>query len=136
MKRECLLSRAYTGIPLTLDGVELAFSPLVNEIVRELKTAFFTGDGDGTQTHQAGLCEGVLVMFLLASDDRKGLAALRQMSREDRARRVLDFYLEHEAGIDALKPEIIARMESVAAAIVESEAQGKPHPHVPDSSPP
>jgi len=136
MKRECLLSRAYTGTPLTLAGVELAFSPLVNEIVRELKTAFFTGDGDGTQTHQAGLCEGVLVMFLLASDDRKGLAELRQMSREDRARRVLDFYLEHETGIDALKPEIIARMESVAAAIVESEAQGKPHPPAPDSSPP
>ena len=119
-----------------LDGVELAFSPLVNEILRELNTAFFTGDGDGTQTHQAGLCEGVLVMFLLAKNDRAGLAEFRKLTREQRATRVLDFYLDHEEGIDALKPDILARMESAAAAMVESEAQGKPHPQALDSSPP
>lgn len=136
MKRECLLSRSYTGNPLTLDGVELAFSPLVNEILRELKTALFTGNGDGSQTHQAGLCEGVLVMYLLAKEDRTALAELRKMNREDRAARVLDFYLEHEQGIDALKPEIFARMEAAAAAIVESEDAGKPHPPAPASSPP
>jgi|APGre2960657404_1045060.scaffolds.fasta_scaffold22532_3 hypothetical protein len=136
MKRECLLSRSYTGNPMTLDGVELFFSPLANEILRELKTALFTGEGDGTQTHQAGLCEGVLVMWLLAKEDRAGIAELRKMSREARARCVLDFYLDHEAGIDALKPEILARMESIAAAIVESEAGGKPRQPAPDSSPP
>ncbi|MFO0201822.1 MAG: hypothetical protein ACK528_01690 [Alphaproteobacteria bacterium] len=121
---------------MTLDGVELFFSPLANEILRELKTALFTGEGDGTQTHQAGLCEGVLVMWLLAKEDRAGIAELRKMSREARARCVLDFYLDHEAGIDALKPEILARMESIAAAIVESEAGGKPRQPAPDSSPP
>lgn len=136
MKRECLLSRAYTGNPLTLDGVELAFSPLVNEILRELKTAVFTGDGDGSQTHQAGLCEGVLVMWLLAKGDKAGIAELRAMTREQRAARVLDFYIEHEEGVDALKPEIISRLESVAAAIVESEEVGKPHLPAQDSSPP
>jgi hypothetical protein len=136
MKRECLLSRAYTGNPMTLNGVELAFSPLANEILREFKTALFTGDGDGTQTHQAGLCEGVLVMWLLAKDDRAGIAELRKMTRPERAARVLDFYLENEAGIDALKPEILARLESIAAAIVESEAGGKPRQQAPVSSPP
>lgn len=136
MKRECLLSKAYTGNPMMLGGVELAFSPLANEILRELKTSLFTGEGDGTQTHQAGLCEGVLVMWMLAKDDRSGIAELRKMSREQRASKVLDFYLDHESEIDALKPEILARMEAIAAAIVESEGGGKPHQQVPASSPP
>jgi len=67
MKRECLLSRTYTGPPMMLRGIEIVYSPLANEILRELQTAFFTGDGAGDQTHQAGLAEGLLIMWLLAT---------------------------------------------------------------------
>jgi hypothetical protein len=135
MKRECLLSRTYTGSPMMLRGVEIVYSPLANEILREFETAFFNGDGAGDQTHQAGLNEGVLIMWLLAAGNRQEVARLRKLTRADRHREVLDFYLENEEEIDALKPEIIARMESAMAASVESETPGKSHQPLRESSP-
>jgi hypothetical protein len=135
MKRECLLSRSYTGPPMLFAGREIFYSALVNEILRELRTAFFTGDGDGTQTHHAGLCEGIMVMHLLAEGKRAEIHALRSMTREERAAAVLDFAIEHDAEIESLKPEIIARMEAAMAAMVESEEPGKPAPPAPASSP-
>jgi len=135
MKRECLLSRSYSGPPMLFAGREIIFSALANEILRELHTAFFTGDGDGTQTHHAGLCEGVMVMRLLAEGKRAEIQSLRSMTREERAAAVLDFALEHEDQIEAIKPEIIARMEAAMAAMVESEQPGKPAPPAPASSP-
>jgi hypothetical protein len=136
MKRECLLSRSYSGPPMIFNGREIIFSALANEILRELRTAFFTGDGDGQQTHHAGLCEGVLVMHLLAEGKRAELMELRGMTRDQRAARVLDFAIEHEEQIETIKPEIIARMEAAMAAMVESEQPGKPAMPAPASSPP
>jgi hypothetical protein len=135
MKRECLLSRTYTGAPMLFAGREIFYSALVNEILRELRTAFFTGDGDGTQTHHAGLCEGIMIMHLLAEGKRKEVQEHRDLSREVRAAAVLDFAIEHEEEIESLKPEIIARMEAAMAAMVESEEPGKPAPPAPASSP-
>jgi hypothetical protein len=135
MKRECLLSRSYTGPPMLFAGREIFYSALVNEILRELRTAFFTGDGDGTQTHHAGLCEGILIMHLLAEGKRQEVQDHRNLAREARAAAVLDFAIEHEAEIEAIKPEIIARMEAAMASMVESEEPGKPAPPAPASSP-
>lgn len=125
MKRECLLSRSYTGPPMMLAGVELAYAPIVNEILREFQTAFFNGDGPGDQTHHGGMCEGILIMYHIARDDKAEIHRLRQLPRAARHAAVLDFFLDHEAEITALQPAIIARMESAAAAAVESEAAGK-----------
>lgn len=119
---------------MTFKGVELAFSAVANEILRELKTPFFSsGNTDHTQFH--GLCEGVLVMYLIASGKRSNLAEFIRMGAEDRRREVLDFAIEHEEEIEAIKPGLIARMESAIAAQVESEAGGKSHSPVPEPSP-
>ena len=135
MKRDCLLSKSYTAGPLTFNGTEIAYSGLANEILREFKTAFFCGDGAGDQTHYSGICEGILVMFLLAQRNFSYLSDLRVMPREQRHSVVLSFAMEHEEEIARLQPEILARVEAAMAASVESAELGKSLPPVPGSSP-
>ena len=135
MKRDCLLSKAYTAGPLTFDGTEIAYSGLANEILREFKTSFFCGDGPGDQTHFSGIAEGIMVMLILAQRNFSYLADLRVMPREQRHSLVLSFALEHEEEIARLQPEIIARVEAAMAASVESSELGKSLPPVPVSSP-
>lgn len=136
MKRECLLSTSYVGAPMTLRGTELVYSALVNEVVRELGSPLFCGDGDGTRTHYQGMCEGILVMYLMARGEIAGLNELRSMTSEQRNKAVLDFALENEDEIAGLKPAILARLEALAAAAVESEEVGKPRARRRESSPP
>jgi hypothetical protein len=135
MKRDCLLSRTYTGGPMTFNGVDIHYSALVNEIVREFKTAFFCGDGPGDQTHFLGMAEGLMIMKLMAEGDFKTIGELRQMARPERHGIVLTFALMHEAEIERLKPELIARLEATLAATVESAEPGKCPPPAPASSP-
>ena len=135
MKRECLLSRAYTGGPMTLEGREIAYSALANEIIREFKTSIFNADAPQDQTDYCGIAECVLVMSLLERKDFEGVKALRLMSRPDRHSAVLSFALDHAAEIDRLQTEILARLESLQAAAVESVEPGKSQPPPPDSSP-
>lgn len=135
MKRDCLLSKSYTAGPLTFDGIEIAYSGLANEILREFKTAFFCGDGPGDQTHFSGIAEGIMVMLLLAQRNFSYLADLRVMPREQRHSLVLSFTLEHEEEIARLQPEIIARVESAMASSVESAELGKSQPPALVSSP-
>lgn len=134
MKRDCLLSKAYTGPPMVLRGVELAYSALVNEVLRELKTAFFTGDGDGSQTHTLGLVEGLMVMDMVARDSKQELADFINLPRDERNRLAVRFYIENETEVESLKPQILTRMEAAAAAAVESDSPGKSQAQAPDSS--
>ena len=134
MKRTCLLSRAYTGAPMLLAGREIIYSAIANEIIREFDSAFFNGAGAGDQTDFGGMCEGLLVMWHLAENDLAAIQQLRAMDRPARARTVLDFSLLHEAEIDRIKDQLLDRIESAAAAAVESEARGKSHPPAQDSS--
>lgn len=126
MKRDCLLSKAYSGPPMILAGVTLFYSPLANEILRELNTAFFMGDGTGDQTMHHGVCEGVFVMFLIASSDFKRLDEIRKMDRKERHALVLSFMIEHADEMDELRDQVIERVEASIAASVESEVVGKP----------
>ena len=135
MKRDCLLSRAYTGKPLTLNGSEIYYSATANEILREFQTAFFCGDGPGDQTHFHGVAEGLMVMELLAKGDVSRISELREMARQDRHKIVLTFAIENEDEIARLKPEILTRIESAMAATVESEMPGKPQAQALESSP-
>jgi len=125
MKRECLLSAAYIGTPMQMKGVELYYSPLVNEVLRTLETPFFTGAGNDVLTDHAAMCEAIMVMFLISSDKKDILRD--HMAREPKERRkaLTEFYLDHEEDIDRLKSELIKRMEQALASNVESEAGGK-----------
>jgi hypothetical protein len=133
MKRECLLSQSYIGEPMIFHGTELAYSPLVNEILRSLKTAFFHGRGGSDQTEHHGICEGIMVMNMVARDEKQEIHAHINLSPDERAKAVLAFYIDNEAEIESIKPALVARMESAIAASVESEGSGKPLPQPQDS---
>lgn len=125
MKRECLLSRHYTGEPMTLHGKPIFYSALVNELMREFKVAVFHGADD--QTDHSAFTECIMVMSLIADNNLSRIAELRAMPREQRHSEVLTFALEHDEEVEQLKPIILDRLEQAKAAIVESEAGGK-HP--------
>jgi hypothetical protein len=113
---------------MKLRGVELAYSALVNEILRSLKTAFFHGRGGSDQSEHHGMCEGIMVMDMVARDAKDEIHKHINLAPDDRAKAVLAFYIDNEAEVESLKPAIISRMESAIAASVESEGSGKPHP--------
>jgi len=125
MKRECLLSRHYTGEPMTLHGKPIFYSALVNELMRELKVAVFHGADD--QTDHSAFTECIMVMGLIADNNLARINELRSMDRAARHSEVLTFALGNEEEVERLKPQILDRLEQAKAAIVESEAGGK-HP--------
>jgi hypothetical protein len=131
MKRECLLSRAYTGGNMTFNGTEIYFSALANDVLREFKNGILHNAED--QTDLSGISEIVMVMDLLARNEMKEIQSLRKLSREDRHSKVLDFTIEHEPEIERLKTDIVDRLQSTIAAAVESDAPGKPHLQAQDS---
>ncbi len=135
MKRECLLSKSYTGAPMKLGSAELFYSPLVNEILRELGTAFFTERGGSEQTEHLGMVEGVLIMWMVATGAKSDIQTYLELSRPSRNSRCVRFNLENEEEIEALKPAIIARMEAAMSAAVESEGTGKSQSPRQDSLP-
>lgn len=135
MKRDCLLSRAYSAPPMKFNGREIAYSSLVNEILRGISTPIFAGDSDGPMTQNMGFVEAIYVMAKLAEEDKEAVAAHCDKSPDARNAALLSFYIQHEDEIERLKPEILARLEAAAAAAVESETPGKPLAQPRDSSP-
>jgi len=120
---------------MKIKGVEIVYSALANEIIREFETAFFCTSNHDDQTDHHGLCEAVLVMFLIATDDYARIEELRTMTRKDRHKQVLSFYLANVDDVDAVKPQLIARIESAAASGVESQGVGKSQAPAPAPSP-
>ena len=120
---------------MKLKGVEIVYSALANEVIREFETAFFCESQHDDQTDHHGLCEAVLVMFLIATDDFTRIEELRGMERKDRHRDVLSFYLANVDDVDAVKPQLIERVKSAAASGVESQGLGKSQSPAPEPSP-
>lgn len=131
MKRECLLSRAYTGGNMTFKGTDIYFSALANDILREFKNGILHDAKD--QTDLSGTSEIVLVMYLLAENKMGDIQDLRKLTREDRHSKILDFTIENESEIERLQADIVDRLQSTIASAVESDAPGKPHSPAPDS---
>jgi hypothetical protein len=74
-----------------------------------------------------------MVMNMVARDAKQEIHTHINLAPEDRAKAVLAFYIDNEAEIEAIKPALVARMESAIAASVESEGSGKPHQQPQDS---
>lgn len=125
MKRECLLSRTYTGAPMSFRGEELVYSAIVNEILREFKTTFFSEHSLSDQTQTHGCYEAIMIMHLVGESDFSTIQTLREKTREDRHKDVLSFAVKNMDQIDEIIPQLVARVESIAAAAVESEGRGK-----------
>lgn len=127
MNRQCLLSRAYDGVPMTFNGKPIYYSPLVNEVLRETKNGFFYGNDNSDQTEFLGVCEAFLIMSLYADGNFAEVRRLREIGQAERNKAVLDFALENEAEIERAKPDFVARIKSAMAATVEGTMPGK-HP--------
>ena len=110
---------------MTLGNVEIFYSPLANDLIRQLETAFFTRRGGDEQTENLGLAEGVMVMWLMARDKKNELLEFLDIDRPSRNSRVVRFYLENEEEIETLKPILLSRLAAAEAAAVESEGSGK-----------
>ena len=122
MKRDDLLSRAWTGAPLLLNGIELRLSPGRHSLLGYWKNSFFVDNPEQSSLQAMG----ELILVCWANKDE--LKELQRMTDEDRAKRVIDFMLEVEDELTAIQEGIELRMQSIKAAIVESELPGKEEP--------
>jgi len=120
-----MLTGAYADQPMTLAGKPIYYSSIANEIIRELKCAGFCED-QPDQTHYQGMCEGLMVMYLLSTDQKGEVGKLRRMDRAERHVIVNDFILEHDAEIDNLIEECLERIQATLAASTEGTGPGKP----------
>ena len=136
-KRECLLSEPYGQPPMKLGGIEIYYSSYANEVVRELDVAFFNGDGDGRQTHYQGMCEALLIMWLLAKKDYDKIKWLRRADAKERSAYVNDFILDYLEEIEGgLLEELVNRiLQAMSASVEGAEDEGKSQEPVPMSSP-
>ena len=125
MKRQSMLTGAYADQPMTLAGKPIYYSSIANEIIRELKCAGFCDD-QPDQTHYQGMCEGLMIMFLLSTDQKAEVGKLRRMDRAERHVIVNDFILEHDDEIDDLIEECLERIQATLAASTEGTGPGKP----------
>lgn len=120
MKRDNLLSQAWTGEPLELNGRELVLSYGRQELLRAWGNELFCDGGtDQTAVHAMG--EIALVCYSTMPE----IYELRKMSREDRHEKVIDFMLNAEADMGRITQGIQDRIDAVKASMVESELLGK-----------
>ena len=119
MKRDDLLSTAWTGKPLELGGRELRLSAGRHGLLDYWKNSQYHEDSN--QTKPAGLGEMVMVCYVTKEELRE----IQRMTDKEREKAVVDFMLEWEDELPEIAEGIVARMEAIKAAIVESESPGK-----------
>jgi hypothetical protein len=120
-KRECLLSAAWTGLPLTLAGRELSLPFGRFEILRLWDNIIFGTNSKRDQSEIAAVYECAWVMFMT----RDELAAVQSMTPDDFRKAFADWCLDHEDELPAVKEGIAGRLEQLKAAMVESVTPGK-----------
>jgi hypothetical protein len=126
MKRQDLLASSYATPSMTIGGVEIVYCPLANELVRVLKSSFFNSrDRSVDQTDHAGLVEGLMVMYWIATGEKAKVWEHVEKTRDERAVAIIRFNMDFEEDIERVKPIFLQRVEAVFAASVESEAEGK-----------
>ncbi len=134
MKRECLLSRDYTGAPMTFKGEPIYYSAFVNEIMREFKTAIFYGADDQSDLNAISECASIMVAFATGDIDR--IEQLRAMTRQERHKEATTFAIRNSDEIDRIQPQLMERIQRAMGSQVESEVEGKPYSQAQDSPQP
>ena len=120
-KRECLLSAAWTGSPLTLAGRELTLPFGRFEILRLWDNIIFGTASKRDQSEIAAVYECAWVMFMT----RDELMEVQRMTPEDFRKAFAAWCLAHEEELPSVKDGIAERLEQLKAAMVESVAPGK-----------
>jgi hypothetical protein len=119
-KRECLLSRAWTGPELVLDGRALALSTGRYELLRYWKNSIMA-EIENEQTQVGALHEIAWVMWLTKDE----IKAAQRMTTEKRREAVVNFALDYEDELAEIQDGIMERFRSIQAATVESDSPGK-----------
>lgn len=119
-KREDLLSRVWTGEQLEIGGRPVILSPVRYSILEYWQNSLFNS---GNEEQSAVNAMGELL--LLCSVPKEEIKALQKLTKEERALRVMDFMLENEEEFTLASNGIQERLQSIRAAMVESETPGK-----------
>jgi hypothetical protein len=119
-KRECLLSKSWTGEPLTLGDRELVLSAGRFELLRYWKNAIMA-ESATDQTEIGALHEIAWVMWMTGPE----VKAAKRMTLEKRREAVLDFALDNEDELTGIEDGIKDRLMAIKAATVEAESPGK-----------
>lgn len=119
-KREDLLSRAWTGEQLTIGGKPVIMSPVRYSILEYWHNSLF----DSTNTNQSAV-DAMGEMLLLCSATREELKDIQRLAADERKIRVMEFMIDTEDEFTLASSGIQERLDSIRAAMVESESPGK-----------
>jgi hypothetical protein len=120
MKRDDILSRAWTGEPLTLGGRPITLTPVRYALLEYWKNALFRPENTA-QNAISAMGELILVCYC----DKAEIKELQKMDEKERENAVLDFMLKHEDEWAGVAEGIQKRLEAIQASMVESEGAGK-----------
>ena len=124
MNRNLLLTNAYVGKPLVLNGRELCLSIGKYSLLEYWKNPLFCKDNPSGISEIAALGELIAVCY----EDKDELSRMRRMTVDEREECVLNFMLEFDDEIGAVVEGITDRMKSIEAAGVVSAEPGKQEP--------
>ena len=119
-KREDLLSKAWTGPQLTIGGKPIMLSPVRYSILESWRNSLF----DSSNTEQSAV-EAMGELLLICSATAAEVQQLRNSTPEDRKSNIVCFMLETEDEFSLASAGVQERLESIRAAMVESESPGK-----------
>jgi hypothetical protein len=120
MKRDNLLTFAWTGEPLEHNGRELVLSYGRKEQLAAWGNELFSDkETDQSRGHAMG------EITLVCCSTRDEIKTLKRMTREERHEAVVEFMLDNEEHLARLFDGIEIRIEAIKAASVESETPGK-----------
>ena len=120
-KRECLLSAVFVGPPLKLGDKELTLPFGRFEILKMIDNVVFGTNSKRKQTEIGAIYECAWIMSLSKSE----MIDLMASDEEARTAALARFCIEHEDELPDIKHGIVARLEALKAAMIESDTPGK-----------
>jgi len=119
-KREDLLSKVWTGPQLEIGGKAVMLSPIRYSILESWRNSLF----DSSNTEQSTV-EAMGELLLIGSATPEEIQQLRKDTPEERKAKIVSFMLETEDEFSVASAGVQERLESIRAAMVESESPGK-----------
>lgn len=120
--RKDLLTAAWAGDPLIINGRELVLSAGKNELLTHWGNILFNKSSGRDQTEAAAYGEMIYLCMLSGADEIRDFRAL---SESERHQKVMDFMLYNEDDFERAKEWVDHSSQMVSAALVEAMTPGK-----------
>lgn len=120
--RKDLLTAAWVGEPLVINGRELILSAGKNELLTHWGNILFDKNSGRDQTEAAAYGEMIVLCMMSGPDEIK---EFRSLSEAERHLKVLDFMLYNEDDFERAKEWVDHASRMVSAALVEAMTPGK-----------